>query len=279
MRDFWAAIGACCLSSDCHKEMFDRCKAPEDLNQLEFTELKELRLYLKQRGFVLNRQAVLDLNLVLRYRYKSGPPADRQVFQKLREDEAVLDIRKCFAIENLQFPGDLDICAIVGLCCIDSSFRSLLKVVTTGAAGDVQALRELLVEPNDNLNVPSFPGLSSSADLERVDKMLRSYHDGKPIFDYMKEMEAQAWFQDATDASSGACTTGFGDKPFRFLLQQEVIFQALRDPNVFAAWNTLSPIRNQAQFLRFASHGRGPLGPLVPTASAGAEDEGTPPPS
>ena len=215
MIEFCAAVGRVCLDPGFHKELFD-----EAIKGREFQELDSLRALLKSRRVRLNRGDVMELHRLLTTDRIIPPPTaggqtQKTLYTSENQNPVLNAIHAIAPDRRIQFPRDLELCAVVGLCCVDDQFREAFHTASNPSSNETANLRRLLVDGEGDS--PGF--YLEESDLQFLNQIIRSGSDG--MMRALADFQEKEWVQPVVHRHFGACRPGYTRKPYKHLSPQE----------------------------------------------------------
>jgi hypothetical protein len=213
MFDFWVVTGRICLDENFFNDLFARAARADD-----FINLAEMRKALKQEKLRLSRWEVMELHRLMITKEvvpssKIGGIAEKTPFASAADNHLVTGVRTAAAAFAAVLRTNLDLLAIVGLCCMDDPFRKKLISLSRRDPEDTAALGQFLIEADES------PGFDLNTDhLVILNGLLQSPGVEEALADFQRSR----WVIGYVHKHFGACCPGYSGKDYKHLSSQEV---------------------------------------------------------
>lgn len=141
MIEFWAVLGRTCFDEVFHGGLF-----PTTDSTANFQQLTALRDFLVLQNLRLGRWEVMNINRIYSQRWDG---TRKIIFRLLADDATLSSLRQAAAAAiggtlSLPFPDKQEFCAVSGLACIDTEFRTNLYAASSARPEDIVGLNNLL---------------------------------------------------------------------------------------------------------------------------------------
>jgi hypothetical protein len=208
-------------------EEFHRALFGHTVFEGKFEDLKALQKFLcKDHKLRLSRREVCIINQLVKERYFSFP--DIYEIVEVEHDVRVFAIRGIWC-HSMSFPGDIELCALIGLACLDTNFRESLFKESSSDPKKLETLKKLVEDPARS---PAFRvGLG---ELTLVNELIRA----EGMVDNLANLRQEFWVP-----PDNTCETGYTQhfpeqqKPYiyvsetRLLVRQDLL-RTLQDAGV-----------------------------------------------
>lgn len=206
MIELWAAVGRFVVDKDFHEKLFNLAKFNkpfEDLIDLQ----KFLCGTLKLR---LSRLEVCVINQMVKERYRKSVKWEE--IKSITDDKVLLDLRSAWSFQGLSFPEDIEVCAMIGLACVDMNFRVYLLNASSEDPKKLEKLKKLVQNPDLS---PAFR--VGSGELALVNQFIRAD----------KMLARLSAFRNEKWVPENHCITGFtqhleGQEPYIYISEMRI---------------------------------------------------------
>lgn len=208
MIELWAVIGRILLDESFHSSLLGAAKGWQ-----RFEELDDFRKILRlENGLNLGRWEVMILHSGLTRRHSKDKSPEVRLLDSVKDDSTVLAVRQGWldlpGTHPPAFPGDFQLCAVVGLAAVDLKFRQgLFDNSHPTKPTDINALGAYLCK--QELECPIFD-LNPGRDRESMIKLNRfmRYKDpnGKGMLDLLQDYHDENWVQPQQHPCDGGYT-------------------------------------------------------------------------
>lgn len=187
MIGLWTVIGRIILSKSFHEEIFTNAKPNALFEKLEVFR-QDLRI---TNHRILSRWEIMIINEHLT---KNNEDVNNPVIiGKPEEDTAVVPIRNGWEGGPPDFQNDSQLCAVVGLCSMDSEYRQDLYDVTdpNTTNPNIQPLENFLTDLTTETPIFSLTGLQ----LKNLNNLMRYTENNFTMVGLMHDYHIQKWVQ------------------------------------------------------------------------------------
>lgn len=219
MMEVWAVIGRVCLNLVFHRELFDASEVSDVLEDLVVFR----RILRRDNHLNLSRSEIMLIHRILQERHPDINLPPMQV-ESAEGDLQIVPIREGWTAPPPTFPDDFQLCAIVGLACMDFSFRTNLHQNSRPVPEDTEALRAFLFTPTGDSPIFSI----SEPQLVNLNVFLRSASD--QMIQRLREFHRLAWVQPERYPCNGGYTDTVGTN-FVFFSQAGLIRFIEKNPS------------------------------------------------